>query len=216
MESFEAGAVVAMCLLVACGPAISDPPVAGTEGGSGSTTATPTSTSEDTPGSDASTTSHAGTSTSTSTGGEETSGSSSSSGNPEPPVPRACVDPAPGIVVEQAQGPDGPLDLATGELLTDRCGDGVALQFRTSSSVTLFRCFLPNAPLDGTFDCETDEPEPALTVQTYRPFVDPDPGVATDGLYLRARVVGSGEGWDIALDVELPDCGEATCSCPCD
>lgn len=203
------------CLLVGCGPAVSDPADSGTGGANGSSTAAvSTTTSAGASGAETSSARSSGASSS----GLGTSGSSGSTGNPDVPLPPACLQPGPGIVVvERAEGPDGPLELATAGLRSDWCSQGAAIDVRDGSGNSVFQCFMPDEPLDGVVACDTFERVfPIFDVEMFEPFVDPDPGVPTDGLFLRARVVGIGEGWDVAFEVDLPDCGEPTCSCPCD
>ena len=135
-----------------------------------------------------------------------------------PPFPEACLDPSPTVFVERAQGPEGALSFDQAYLVTDLCTGGPVLHLSDSAAGVGLLCILDDPqPLQGVLECSnfTGNP-PEFTAELLEPYADPDRDSATPGVHLHARLVAAGEGWDVSVIVDVPDCGDRDCFCPCE
>ena len=135
-----------------------------------------------------------------------------------PPFPEACWDPSPTIVVERAQGPKGALSFDQAYIVTDVCSGGPVLHLEDTTAGVGLLCMLDDPqPLRGVLDCSyfSGQP-PEFTAELLEPYDDPDKDTATSGVHLHTRIVAAGEGWDVSVVVDVPDCGDRGCFCYCE
>lgn len=159
----------------------------------------------------------------TSSSGTGTSSSSAEASSGErypdlPPYPEACLDPMPTIVMKPGLGPEGPVSFDDAYLAESVCEPGPFIALYDSRSGQHLRCMAGLNPSPGiAIECGVGSDGPhGMTIELLEPFEDPVPGIATVGVHLHARVVALGEGWDVVVEVDVPDCGDEVCTCPCE
>ena len=54
------------------------------------------------------------------------------------------------------------------------------------------------------------------TMDVLEPFEQPFAGVPDPSSHLRVRIEAHDDGWDLAVNVDLIDCGVWQCFCPCE
>lgn len=135
-----------------------------------------------------------------------------------PPFPEACWTPSPTVVVERAEGPEGTLSFDQVYIVTDFCSHGPVLHLEDTSAGARLLCVLDDPqPLQGLLDCSYFSGGPSeFTAELLEPYEDPDWDTATSGVHLHARIVAAGNGWDVSVVVDVPECGDLDCFCPCE
>lgn len=135
-----------------------------------------------------------------------------------PPFPGACWNPSPTVVVERGQGPDGALDFDLVYIVTDPCSHGPGLHLVDTAAGVDLLCVLDDPqPLQGVLDCSYfSGGPPEFTAELLEPYEDPVWDTATSGVHLHARIVAAGGGWDVSVVVDVPECGDLQCFCPCE
>ena len=157
--------------------------------------------------------------TSSTAAGSESSTATESDGAPDlPPFPEACLEPMPTITLERGTTPNGELHFDEARLVSDYCTRGPVLSLRDSAAGEEVFCILGSGELLGTQECQGGWPQTAEVAfaEVLEPFEDPNWEYGTQGLWLHARLFVQGGGWDVEVEVEVPDCGETACYCACE
>ncbi len=55
-----------------------------------------------------------------------------------------------------------------------------------------------------------------VTVELLEAYEDPGPNHASEGVHLHAILEAHCDGWDLRVEVDVPDCGETQCLCSCE
>lgn len=143
-----------------------------------------------------------------------------------PPFPEHCEDPVGALVVHRGDNPEGVTSIDGVKLVVDLCTSAPTVTILgsredgTGSSWLLVRAFGTDdsPPFEGSMELDAAEFPDALeaTMTFIVPFDDPNPSHANGAVRLQAEVVVQGGGWDLALDVDIPDCGDSACFCACE
>ncbi len=143
-----------------------------------------------------------------------------------PPFPEHCEEPVAGLIVHRGDNPEGVTSIDEVQLVVDWCSSAPTVTIMgtredgTWSDWQAIRAFgtSDSPPFEGALELDVAEFPGALqAAMTFIvPFDDPDPFHANGSVRLQAEIVVLGGGWDLALEVDIPDCGDGTCFCPCE
>jgi len=143
-----------------------------------------------------------------------------------PPFPEHCDDPVAGLIVHRGENPEGITSIDEVELVVDWCTSAPTVTIvgsredGTRADWLAVRAYGTNdvPPFEGSLELDVAEFQGArqAAMNFIAPFDDPDPSQANGAVRLQAEVVVSGGGWDLAVEVDIPDCGVGTCFCPCE
>lgn len=136
-----------------------------------------------------------------------------------PPFPTECYEPAPTIITERAQSPDGVLVFDEAWQENDYCGYKPAVRLRDNAADIDVGCSIDgSSPWLGPNGCAHHNflGAESVTIDVLESYEDPDFDNATQGVHLHAILEAYGGGWDLRVEVDVQDCGEWTCYCPCE
>lgn len=143
-----------------------------------------------------------------------------------PPFPEHCEDPMGTLLVHRADNPDGVTTIEDAKLVVDLCSSAPTVTIvgsredGTGTSWQLIPAFGTSSspPFEGSLELDLAEfPNARQASMTFLvPFDDPNPSHANAGVRLQAELVVQGGGWDLALEFDIPDCGDSACFCPCE